>query len=80
LVIDNSPWAFRAVYQLLFDSGLSLSKIRDAALSGRLYHPTDDPLGVTGRSLAWKVIVVLILNIFVLAYFSCKDFSDTHRV
>jgi TBC1 domain family protein 5 len=39
----------------LFKSGLSLSKIKDAALDSRLFSPAPDGLGVPGRSLAWKV-------------------------
>jgi TBC1 domain family protein 5 len=49
----------RSAYDHLFNSGLSLSKIKDAALGGTLFHPdvTCDlaSTGVPGRSLAWKV-------------------------
>jgi hypothetical protein len=49
----------RATYDHLFNSGLALSKIKDAALGGTLFHfdETDDitSTGVPGRSLAWKV-------------------------
>ena len=51
----------RAAYDHLFNSGLTLSKIKDAALGGTLFHfdMTDDitSTGVPGRSLAWKVRV-----------------------
>ena len=49
----------RSAYDYLFNSGLSLSKIKDAALGGTLFHldVTCDlaSTGVPGRSLAWKV-------------------------
>lgn len=49
----------RSAYDHLFNSGLTLSKIKDAALGGTLFHfdTTDDitSAGVPGRSLAWKV-------------------------
>jgi hypothetical protein len=49
----------RTAYDHLFNSGLTLSKIKDAALGGTLFHldETDDitSTGVPGRSLAWKV-------------------------
>ena len=49
----------RTAYDHLFNSGLTLSKIKDAALGGTLFHldVTDDTVstGVPGRSLAWKV-------------------------
>jgi TBC1 domain family protein 5 len=49
----------RTAYDHFFNSGLTLSKIKDAALGGTLFHfdATDDitSTGVPGRSLAWKV-------------------------
>src|SRR5258707_6829607 len=49
----------RSAYDHLFNSGLTLSKIKDAALGGTLFQldVTDDltSTGVPGRSLAWKV-------------------------
>ena len=49
----------RTAYDHLFNSGLTLSKIKDAALGGTLFHfdATDEitSTGVPGRSLAWKV-------------------------
>ena len=47
----------RSAYDHLFHSGQSLSKIKDAALGGRLFDVTVDfaSTGVPGRSLAWKV-------------------------
>lgn len=49
----------RSAYDHLFHSGLSLSKIKEAALGGRLFDVTIDftSTGVPGRSLAWKVSV-----------------------
>ena len=49
----------RSSYDHLFNSGLSISKIKDAALGGRLFDlDISDSFassGVPGRSLAWKV-------------------------
>ncbi|KAH9948093.1 RabGAP/TBC [Amylocystis lapponica] len=45
-------------YDYLFNSALGLSKIRDAALGGRLFRAADDAPGVAGRSLAWKLFLV----------------------
>jgi hypothetical protein len=49
----------RSAYDYLFNTGLSLSKIKDAALGGTLFHPDVAcdlaSTGVPGRSLAWKV-------------------------
>ncbi|KZT70178.1 RabGAP/TBC [Daedalea quercina L-15889] len=45
-------------YDHLFNSSLSLSKIKDAALGGRLFQATDDAPGIAGRSLAWKLFLV----------------------
>ncbi|KZT11595.1 RabGAP/TBC [Laetiporus sulphureus 93-53] len=45
-------------YDHLFHSALSLSKIKDAALGGRLFCAADDTPGVPGRSLAWKLFLV----------------------
>jgi hypothetical protein len=49
----------RSAYDHLFTTGLSLSKIKDAALGGTLFHLDEAcdlaSTGVPGRSLAWKV-------------------------
>ncbi|OSX64831.1 hypothetical protein POSPLADRAFT_1123881, partial [Postia placenta MAD-698-R-SB12] len=45
-------------YDYLFNSSLSLSKIKDAALGGRLFRAVEDVPGVAGRSLAWKLFLV----------------------
>ena len=46
----------RSAYDHLFNAGLSLSKIKDAALGGTLFHLDEAAsTGVPGRSLAWKV-------------------------
>ncbi|KAI0956776.1 hypothetical protein AcW1_005375 [Taiwanofungus camphoratus] len=45
-------------YEFLFNASHSLSKIKDAALGGRLFRATDDTAGVAGRSLAWKLFLV----------------------
>ncbi|KAH9843016.1 RabGAP/TBC [Rhodofomes roseus] len=45
-------------YDRLFNVSLSLSKIKDAALGGRLFQAADDAPGVAGRSLAWKLFLV----------------------
>ncbi|KAI0059095.1 RabGAP/TBC [Artomyces pyxidatus] len=47
----------RLAYDHLFRSGLSLSKIKDAALGARLFNPGSDSTGVAGRSLAWKLFL-----------------------
>ena len=43
------------VYTRLFKSTLTLSKLKDAAIGGRLLKPSDDPIGVVGRSMIWRV-------------------------
>ncbi|CCM05040.1 uncharacterized protein FIBRA_07242 [Fibroporia radiculosa] len=45
-------------YNHLFNSSLSLSKHKDAALGGRLFRAADDAPGVVGRSLAWKLFLI----------------------
>ncbi|KAA1471287.1 hypothetical protein DENSPDRAFT_819379 [Dentipellis sp. KUC8613] len=47
----------KAAYHHLFHSGLSLSKIKDAALGGRLFDTPDDSNGVPGRSISWKIFL-----------------------
>ncbi|KAF9246227.1 hypothetical protein BU15DRAFT_85032 [Melanogaster broomeanus] len=48
----------QSVYQQLFHSGLSLSKLRDAVSQGRLIQSSDGAIGVPGRSLAWKLFLL----------------------
>ncbi|KAJ3772334.1 rab-GTPase-TBC domain-containing protein [Lentinula raphanica] len=50
--------AFKKVYDNLFNSTSSFSKIKDAALADRLLDYTDGSLEVPGRSLAWKFFLV----------------------
>ncbi|PCH38432.1 RabGAP/TBC [Wolfiporia cocos MD-104 SS10] len=45
-------------YDYLFNSSHSLTKIKDAALGGRLFRAKGDSPGVAGRSLAWKLFLV----------------------
>ncbi|KAF9069930.1 rab-GTPase-TBC domain-containing protein [Rhodocollybia butyracea] len=45
------------VYDQLFTS--SLAKVRDAALADRLFHYSDDTPEVCGRSLAWKLFLIV---------------------
>jgi hypothetical protein len=47
------------VYTRLFKSTLTLSKLKDAAIGGRLLKPSDDPIGVVGRSMIWRVCQIL---------------------
>lgn len=45
------------VYTRLFKSTLTLSKLKDAAIGGRLLRPSDDPIGVVGRSMIWRLFL-----------------------
>lgn len=51
---------FSDAYSRLFRANTPLAKLKDAAFNGRLFSINTDganvSLGVTGRSLAWKVI------------------------
>jgi hypothetical protein len=47
------------VYTRLFKSALTLPKLKDAAIGGRLLKPSDDPIGVVGRSMIWRVRQIL---------------------
>ncbi|KAG7092321.1 hypothetical protein E1B28_008682 [Marasmius oreades] len=49
--------SFKETYDHFFNSGDSLSKIRDAALTDRLF-PSYDDIEVPGRSLAWKLFLI----------------------
>ncbi|KAK7043610.1 hypothetical protein VNI00_008221 [Paramarasmius palmivorus] len=51
--------AFRTAWDRLFNSGDSLSRIRDAALADRLFSTPDGiTLEISGRSLAWKLFLI----------------------
>ncbi|KAJ3717673.1 rab-GTPase-TBC domain-containing protein [Lentinula guzmanii] len=50
--------AFKKVYDHLFNSTSSFSKIKDAALADRLLDYTNDSLEVPGRSLTWKLFLI----------------------
>jgi len=50
-----SPSAPRKVYDRLFTSGTTVSKLRNATISGRLFPGLTDSINIVGRSLAWKV-------------------------
>ncbi|KAK1232957.1 hypothetical protein PQX77_003871 [Marasmius sp. AFHP31] len=58
---ENSPASLKATYDLLFNSGGSLSKIRDAALNDRLF-PNHDEIEVPGRSIAWKCTKLFLIS------------------
>ncbi|KAI0350203.1 hypothetical protein OH77DRAFT_1413488 [Trametes cingulata] len=45
-------------YDYLFNSHHSVSKLKDAALGGRLFHGVNGGAGVVGRSMAWKLFLV----------------------
>ncbi|KAJ7709981.1 rab-GTPase-TBC domain-containing protein [Mycena rosella] len=49
--------SLKQAYTKLFTSGTPLSRIRDAALADRLF--TADTLEVPGRSLAWKLFLLI---------------------
>ncbi|KAJ3920944.1 rab-GTPase-TBC domain-containing protein [Lentinula edodes] len=50
--------AFKKVYDHLFHSTSSVSKIRDSALADRLLDYTNDSMEVLGRSLVWKYFLI----------------------
>ena len=51
----HEGWFLRNIYDYLFRSESSLSKLRDAIRAGRLLQYSDGAsIGVPGRSLAWK--------------------------
>ncbi|KAL0572940.1 hypothetical protein V5O48_009030 [Marasmius crinis-equi] len=54
---EKQQTSLKRAYDLLFSSGESLSKIRDAALNDRLF-PSHDDIEVPGRSLAWKLFLI----------------------
>ena len=45
----------RKLYDTLFTSGNTLTNLRNAAISGRLFPGPTNSTSVAGRSLAWKV-------------------------
>ncbi|KAF8231329.1 RabGAP/TBC [Tricholoma matsutake] len=47
----------RSSYSYLFNSGLSISKIKDAALTTRFLPSSTDGTTVAGRSIAWKLFL-----------------------
>ncbi|KAF8447631.1 rab-GTPase-TBC domain-containing protein [Boletus edulis BED1] len=42
------------IFQQLFQSGFTLSKLKDTVGQGQLLHSSDGAIGIPGRSLAWK--------------------------
>ena len=54
-MVESDVLSSSDVYARLFKSTLTLSKLKDAAIGGRLLKPSDDPIGVVGRSMIWKV-------------------------
>ena len=54
-------FATRDAYDYLFNTRYTVTKLKDAALSGRLFQGVDAGAGVAGRSLAWKVSAFLCL-------------------
>ncbi|KDQ59571.1 hypothetical protein JAAARDRAFT_205600 [Jaapia argillacea MUCL 33604] len=49
------PEEIKEAFRHLFS--LSLAKVKDAAISGRLFSPSDEFVGVPGRSIAWKLFL-----------------------
>ncbi|KAI8999038.1 rab-GTPase-TBC domain-containing protein [Trametes punicea] len=45
-------------YEYLFNSHQTVNKVKDAALSGRLFRRAGTGAGVAGRSMAWKLFLV----------------------
>ncbi|KAF5365589.1 hypothetical protein D9758_003208 [Tetrapyrgos nigripes] len=48
----------RNAFSILFHSGHSLSKLRDAALLDHLFPDPDDGIEMFGRSIAWKLFLI----------------------
>ncbi|KAF8894511.1 rab-GTPase-TBC domain-containing protein [Infundibulicybe gibba] len=48
----------RDVYKHVFNSGIGLSKLRDAVLEERFYPSSDDGNGIAGRSIVWKLFLI----------------------
>ncbi|KAH7923851.1 RabGAP/TBC [Leucogyrophana mollusca] len=46
------------VYDQVFHHGLGLSKLKDAVSGGRLLQPSNDTIGVAGRSIVWKLFLL----------------------
>ena len=51
---------FREVFEGFADPENSREKLRNAILADRLYPAVRDDLGVPGRSIAWKVFLLLV--------------------
>ena len=52
-------------YEQLFSSGMTLSQLKDAVLSDRLFPKASQASGgVAGRSLAWKVLARVQTRVF----------------
>ncbi|KAF8136682.1 RabGAP TBC [Boletus edulis] len=46
------------IFQQLFQSGFTLSKLKDTVGQGQLLHSSDGAIGIPGRSLAWKLFLL----------------------
>ncbi|KAH9915807.1 RabGAP/TBC [Epithele typhae] len=55
----SSVKEIKDAYDHIFNSRATVSKLKDAALGCRLLQPRDGSAGVAGRSLAWKVLVLV---------------------
>lgn len=51
---------FRKVFEEFTDTENSKEKLRNAILADRLYPVVGDHTGVPGRSIAWKVFLLLV--------------------
>lgn len=51
---------FREVFEGFMDPENSREKLRNAILADRLYPVIRDDSGVPGRSIAWKVFLLLV--------------------
>ncbi|KAH7910661.1 rab-GTPase-TBC domain-containing protein [Hygrophoropsis aurantiaca] len=48
----------KIIYDQLFHSGLGPSKLKDAVIGGRFFQISQDTIGVSGRSLVWKLFLL----------------------
>ncbi|TBU29006.1 RabGAP/TBC [Dichomitus squalens] len=46
------------LFDHLFHSGSNISRLKDAALAGRLFQGVEGATGVAGRSMAWKLFLI----------------------